>query len=167
MASGKPDPSLNKPAAPVATGDAGLNDLGRRLRAARAKAGMTRKQLAVASGTSERYLAHLEAGTGNPSLGVLIALAEALDMAVAELLPHGGERDAAHARAAAGVRRLSAERLAALAEWVGRPRQGNGGKAGRIVLIGLRGAGKSALGARLAARLGLPFLEMSQEVERA
>jgi len=36
----------------------------------------------------------------------------------------------------------------------------------RIALIGLRGAGKSTLGARLAAALGAPFLELDREVER-
>jgi len=36
----------------------------------------------------------------------------------------------------------------------------------RIALIGLRGAGKSTLGARLAGALGMPFVELDREVER-
>ncbi len=36
-----------------------------------------------------------------------------------------------------------------------------------IVLIGLMGAGKSAIGRRLAARLGLPFVDADSEVELA
>lgn len=36
----------------------------------------------------------------------------------------------------------------------------------RIALVGLRGAGKSTLGARLAADLGMPFVELDREVER-
>jgi XRE family aerobic/anaerobic benzoate catabolism transcriptional regulator len=36
----------------------------------------------------------------------------------------------------------------------------------RIALIGLRGAGKSSLGAKLAASLGAPFIELDREVER-
>jgi XRE family aerobic/anaerobic benzoate catabolism transcriptional regulator len=36
----------------------------------------------------------------------------------------------------------------------------------RIALIGLRGAGKSSLGTRLAAALGVPFIELDAEVER-
>src|SRR5436190_2426192 len=36
----------------------------------------------------------------------------------------------------------------------------------RIALIGLRGAGKSSLGAKLAAALGVPFIELDREVER-
>ncbi len=36
----------------------------------------------------------------------------------------------------------------------------------RIALIGLRGAGKSTLGRMLAEQLGVPFLELNQEIER-
>jgi len=36
----------------------------------------------------------------------------------------------------------------------------------RIALIGLRGAGKSTLGTKLAAELGVPFIELDREVER-
>ena len=35
-----------------------------------------------------------------------------------------------------------------------------------IALIGLRGAGKSTLGAKLAESLGLPFIELDKEVEK-
>jgi len=36
----------------------------------------------------------------------------------------------------------------------------------RIALIGLRGAGKSTLGAQLARRLGVPFVELDREIEQ-
>src|ERR1700750_1408670 len=40
--------------------------------------------------------------------------------------------------------------------------------AGRsIVLVGLMGAGKTSIGRRLAARLGLPFRDADQEIELA
>jgi shikimate kinase len=36
-----------------------------------------------------------------------------------------------------------------------------------IALVGLMGAGKSAIGKRLAVRLGLPFVDADEEIERA
>lgn len=39
-------------------------------------------------------------------------------------------------------------------------------RAGRIALIGLRGAGKSTLGQKLAQALGTPFIELDREVEK-
>jgi len=138
-----------------------------RLRAARAKVGMTRKQLAGASHTSERYLAHIEAGMGNPTVAMIEALALALDIAPAELMPMGGERSDIRAEAAAVLRRFPESKLATLLDQMRRPDAMRSSKGGRIVLLGLRGAGKSSLGRALAERLDLPFLEMSKEVERA
>jgi len=39
-------------------------------------------------------------------------------------------------------------------------------RSGRIALIGLRGAGKSVLGAKLADALEIPFVELDREVEK-
>ena len=39
-------------------------------------------------------------------------------------------------------------------------------RTGRIALLGLRGAGKSTLGVKLAQSLGVPFIELDKEVER-
>jgi shikimate kinase len=36
-----------------------------------------------------------------------------------------------------------------------------------VVLVGMMGAGKSTVGRRLAARLGLPFMDADSEIERA
>ncbi len=36
-----------------------------------------------------------------------------------------------------------------------------------VVLVGLMGAGKSCIGKRLASRLGMPFVDADQEIERA
>src|ERR1700735_462921 len=89
--------SRDKPALPsAATSDAAfLSAIGREVRRSRAKRGMTRRQLAQASETSERYLAQIESGTGNPSVNVLRAIAQALDVPCAALLPEAGTRTAA------------------------------------------------------------------------
>src|SRR3984885_7537012 len=72
-----------------------LAAIGSAVRRHRAKRGMTRRQLALASQTSERYLAQIEGGAGNPSVSVLRAIAQALDLPVSALLPEAGERTAA------------------------------------------------------------------------
>jgi XRE family aerobic/anaerobic benzoate catabolism transcriptional regulator len=111
-------------------------------------------------------LAHLEAGTGNPSVDMLIAIADALGIAMAELLPMGGERDSLLAQAASLLRRVPPERVRETLLWLGEPPLLEGERAQRVALIGLRGAGKSSLGNSLAERLHVPFFELSKEVER-
>ena len=144
----------------------GSLEMAQRIRSARARTGLTRKQLAGASGASERYLATLEAGTGNPSIEMLLSIADALNVAMAELLPMGGERELAVSQAAAQLRRLSLDRVREASIWLGEPVRDRGEKARRISLIGLRGAGKSSLGKALAERLSVPFFEISKEVEK-
>src|ERR1700751_2053818 len=63
-----------------------LKLLADRVRQARARRGMTRKQLARDSGVSERYLAQIESGHGNISVLVLRQLAKALNVSVDVLL---------------------------------------------------------------------------------
>jgi XRE family transcriptional regulator, aerobic/anaerobic benzoate catabolism transcriptional regulator len=140
--------------------------MAQRLRAARSRAGFTRKHLASSAQVSERYLAHLEAGSGNPSIEMLISLADALAIAVADLLPTGGEQNAKVADAAQILRRLPPNRVEDALAWLGKPTSRPTDKARRISLIGLRGAGKSSLGNALAERNDVPFFEISKEVER-
>lgn len=145
---------------------AGSADVADRIRSARARTGFTRKQLALASGASERYLAHLEAGTGNPSLEMLMAIADALGVAMAELLPLGGERDPAVCVAAQALRRLPRDRLGDILDSLGEVDSGDEAKGRRVALVGLRGAGKTSLGKALAERINVPFFEVSKEVEK-
>src|SRR2546428_6451218 len=63
-----------------------LSELGGRVRAWRARRGMTRKQLASDSGWSERFLADVETGKGNVSINSLEAAARALNITILELL---------------------------------------------------------------------------------
>ncbi len=70
-------------------------EVGRLVRLGRAKRGMTRRQLAEVASASERYLAQIEGGQGNPSIVMLKSIAEALEVPVIELLPRAGGRNAA------------------------------------------------------------------------
>jgi XRE family aerobic/anaerobic benzoate catabolism transcriptional regulator len=113
-----------------------LVELGARVRRLRNEQRWSRRQLAEKSGVSERFLAQLENGTGNISVLRLCAIARALGTAAANLL---GGLDMAPDQHA---------------------------KQERIALIGLRGAGKTTLGRVLAKRLALPFVELTDRIER-
>lgn len=172
---------MNRSAAPTsAAEDVYLRRLGERVREERARRGMTRKMLARDSGLSERYLAQLEAGKGNVSIKLLLRLGEALNLPLARLVvgapEEPGEKPSEKFGEDAGdirpildlLRPLSADRLAEARELLS-DRFGTPGGAGchrRIALVGLRGAGKSTLGSRLARCLEIPFIELDAEIER-
>jgi len=146
-----------------------LTTVGGRVRELRARRGMTRRILAKDSGVSERYLAQLEGGQGNASLSILRRLARALDVRLEALVADAPEPAIELTQAIEVLRRLEPEQLAEARALLLRtfgdasPAQRNG----RIALIGLRGAGKTTLGASLAERLGVPFIELDREIERA
>jgi len=110
-----------------------LETVGATVRSQRERRGWSRRELASASGVSERFLAHLEAGDGNISLRRFADVAHALGTTPAALL---APADAATAH---------------------KP----------IALLGVRGAGKSTIGAALAKKLDLRFVEVDREIEEA
>jgi XRE family aerobic/anaerobic benzoate catabolism transcriptional regulator len=146
-----------------------LEALGERVRTLRSRQGMTRRAVALAADVSERHLANLEYGTGNVSVLVLLQVAQALQCSLAELLGDVTTsspewlliRELLSKRSEADLRRARVQ----LGEMFG-----EGGNAqerkNRIALIGLRGAGKTALGQRLADDMGFPFIELSREIEQ-
>jgi XRE family transcriptional regulator, aerobic/anaerobic benzoate catabolism transcriptional regulator len=144
-----------------------LAAIGGEVRRNRAKRGMTRRQLALASQTSERYLAQIESGVGNPSVSVLRAIAQALDLPCSALLPEAGARTAALGAILDLLAQVPEGELPALAKEIETrvARPGHADRARRVALIGLRGAGKSTLGRMLAQHLGWPFIELDRLVE--
>ena len=128
---------------------------------------MSRRVLAAASGVSERYLAELERGAGNASLLVLRQIAEALSVRIADLTSERPDQPVELMLAIHRLEQLSGDDLLAarrlLTERFGRVAQPEG----RVALIGLRGAGKTTLGRRAADAVGVPFIELGREIERA
>jgi len=112
-----------------------LERLGSVVRELRRAHGWTRRELGRKTGISERFLADIEAARANPSVLRLVQLAEALGTSVDGLL----------ARATRPLDRTASKRI--------------------VALLGLRGAGKSSVGAQLAQRLELPFVELDARVE--
>jgi len=117
--------------------------VGHSVRSARAKRGMTRRQLAQASGASERYLAQIEGGGGNPSIVMLNAIAHALDVPITDLLPPANGSTAPMARILDVLGRLPPSDLPGIAELIeARADEALANeRAQRIALIGLREMG--------------------------
>lgn len=141
--------------------------LGRRVRETRERRGLSRKRVAQEAAVSERHLAHLESGEGNVSIVLLRHVAAALEVSLSELLA-GEEADSAEQRLIRGfLERLPRQRLE---DVVFRLMRDFGDQESvrreRIALLGLRGAGKTTLGRRLAHELGVPFVELEREIER-
>jgi XRE family aerobic/anaerobic benzoate catabolism transcriptional regulator len=135
---------------------------------------MTRRALALSAGLSERHLANLEYGAGNVSYLVLVQVAQALQCSLAELVgdvttssPHWLLlRELLEQRDEATLQRVSESVAAMLGAGAGAGAGPDSPPSTRVALIGLRGAGKSTLGRRLAADLGYPFIELSRAIEQ-
>ena len=146
-----------------------LMALGDRVRNLRSRKGMTRKAVALAADVSERHLANLEYGTGNVSVLVLLQVSHALQCSLAELLGDISTsspewlliRELLGKRTEADLRRARVQ----LTEMFGESGDATARRT-RIALIGLRGAGKTTLGQRLANDLGFTFIELSREIEK-
>ena len=145
-----------------------LRRIGERVRVMRSRRGMSRKLLARHSKVSERYLAQLEAGTGNFSILLLRRVAHAIGVPLPELLDERPDRSVDALLLTQFLDRLPPGDLIAardllLARFSG---PSSDMRARRIALIGLRGSGKSTLGGALAERLNMPFIELDREIER-
>ena len=119
--------------------DMAVSDLlvrvGERVRRAREEQGLPRRALSERSGVSPRYLALLESGNGNISIGLLMRVAIALNKKIDWLV---SDED---------------------------PKASSNSRANRVCLVGLRGAGKSTLGRLVGQALSVPFVELTQVIE--
>jgi XRE family aerobic/anaerobic benzoate catabolism transcriptional regulator len=141
-----------------------LRAFGERIRGERARRGMSRKLLADHAGISERYLTQLESGKGNVSIVLLWHVAEALNLPLSRLV-----EDVAPSPELERVRQFLSRLTAAQLKDVYASltaAEASASRAQRIALVGLRGAGKTTLGAKAAEALQLPFFELDREIER-
>lgn len=141
-----------------------MEQVGLRVRKARERKGISRRVLSENSGVSPRYLAQLEAGEGNISIGLLSRVAIALDHRIEWFV---GEDDPWSSEA------LQVAELYKVADPVARgqvmqvlnPIPPEEARAQRVCLVGLRGAGKSTLGRAASVVLKVPFIELNSEIE--
>jgi len=165
---------MSKQFEPVVSGDRIKGDgaqlshllclVGKNVRTARSRAGMSRRALSRISHVSERYLAQLESGKGNISIGLLLKIATALDIRIEQLVAEESLPNSEFALARCLWSKAGSEQRHRVLEIL-QPDQINAPRANRIALIGLRGAGKSTLGARAAKKMAVNFLELNSEIE--
>jgi XRE family aerobic/anaerobic benzoate catabolism transcriptional regulator len=144
--------------------DAFLRAFGERIRGERARRGMSRKLLAQHAGISERYLAQLEGGKGNVSIVLLRHIATALGLPLTRLVddaPPSPEMELVRQF----LSRLSAPQLKDVYASL-TAAEASASRAQRIALVGLRGAGKTTIGAAAAKQRKVPFFELDREIER-
>lgn len=147
-----------------ATVTALIQRVGERVRKARERKGVPRRVLSEVSGVSPRYLAQLEAGEGNISIGLLQRVAIALDHRIEWLI---GEEDpwTSQALRVGDMFRTASSDVQQLVLKTLKPEPIETMRSQRICLVGLRGAGKSTLGQNAGKALGIPFIELNREIE--
>lgn len=145
-----------------------LRDLGARIFATRTERGLTLRELSLAADLSLRFVSDVEKGRCNISITRLERLASALGVGLVRLIagadPHLPARVEPVARQLA---LLSPQSFGEVSEWVDREVERGGDEAGIVALLGVRGAGKSTVGRRVAARLGVEFVELDRLIEEA
>jgi XRE family aerobic/anaerobic benzoate catabolism transcriptional regulator len=148
------------------TDQAFLRGVGSRARVLRERRGMTRKALAREADVSERYLAQLEAGEGNMSIVLLRRVAAALGSRLIEMLEPDEMGSVERRMITRLLNSVPPHRLEDLTFRLMREfGKEEAIRRGRIALVGLRGAGKSTLGQKLAAERGWRYVELDKEIE--
>jgi len=128
---------------------------------------MTRKQVSQESDVSERHLAQLESGEGNISVLLLQRIAESLNRPIADFFATQTEEHPEKKLIQRFLERLPEDRLKDVVSRLVRDfGHEEGMRRMRVALIGMRGAGKSTLGAKLAAETNQRFVELDSEIER-
>jgi len=141
-----------------------LKEIGARVRALRSEAQLTQTDLAEAATLSPRFVAQVEAGQANISILRLAEISMALARPLQELIPIPSDDASVHGEVWRLLSRCRQEDWEELRHWL---RHRLDAQPLVIALVGLRGAGKSTVGPRLARRLKTEFIELDSLVERA
>lgn len=142
-----------------------LTLVGKRVRAIRQQQRMSRRVLSEKSGVSSRYLVLLENGQGNSSLTLLSKVAHVLGKPLEWFVAEDTPLHEQSAELVVSFRQADADQRLRVINIL-EPAYTGSVKRQRVCLIGLRGAGKSSLGAKLGQRLSVPFVELNQEIEQ-
>lgn len=147
-----------------------LKEIGNRLREARSTRGWSREALAARAGLSARFLVDVESGHGNIALTRLNDLCVALDMPLVSLLNGLSLSDSEHKSPSSLysstltlLSRCSPQLLQEVNLMLSRQLDASPKK---IALIGLRGAGKTTIGKKVAKRLKWKFIELDEKIEK-
>ena len=144
-----------------------LQVIGHQVRWWRQQRKWTRKELAQAAHVSERHLASLESGTGNASIMILLQVSQALDCEITDLLSSFNLKQPK----LQAIQQLLVDKTDTelklvhtyLTQLLSAKAKLNQRK---IALVGLRGAGKTTIGQRIANELQMHFVELSRDIEK-
>ena len=161
---GKSSSDTNLRASHEASVEAFIKRVGNRVFEERRQQGMSRRVLSELSGVSQRTIVLLETGVGNISISLLYRVSSALGQSVKSLMDSENEQQQ-HAERVANyylsATPLRQQKVLALLDTEDHRKI----KQKRLCLIGLRGAGKSTLGAMYGDRTGTHFVELNGEIE--
>jgi XRE family aerobic/anaerobic benzoate catabolism transcriptional regulator len=144
-----------------------LEELGKRILFLRQERGISRQELARLSGLSLRFLAELEAGRGNIAFSRLLTVCSALQVPVTTLisgLSTSRRGSSNHQSVLTQLSSLRPDQMEELRLWLTDKLHQDKPV---IALIGLRGAGKTTIGKKVASKLKKDFVELDDRIERA
>ena len=139
-------------------------NVGARVRALRSRRGLTRKNLAFHSDVSERYLARVESGEANISVVLLSQIARALDVPILSLLPQDPGGSVKYEPLEILLKALDEKEQQQIYQLIQQKFRNNDEERTGVALVGLRGAGKSTLGALLAHHYKVPFVRLDKVI---